>query len=116
VERLHYEGTDAVPRGINVLTEGSTLKRIKEKARKASHAASAISEAMVKTLTDMQPALAAKYDLDNQLVTLAIAHAAVDVAANAASQATGMGSANHIALEDRLHEVVFDAMNELLST
>jgi hypothetical protein len=71
---------------------------------------------MVKTLTDMRPALAAKYGLDDQLVTLAIAQAAVDIAANAASQATGMCSADHVVLEDRLHEVVFDAMNELLST
>jgi hypothetical protein len=92
------------------------LKRNKEKATKANRAASAISEAMVKTLTDMRPAFAAKYDLDDQLVTLAIAQAAVGIAANAASQATGMCSADHVVLEDRLHEVVFDAMNELLST
>jgi hypothetical protein len=91
------------------------LKRNKEKARKAKRAASAISEAMVKTLTDMRPAFAVKYDLDDQLVTLAIAQAAVGIAANAASQATGLGAADHIELEDRLHEVVFDAMNELLS-
>ena len=87
----------------------------KEKARKANRAASAISDAMVKKLTDMRPTFAVQYDLDDQLVTLAIAQAAVGIAADAASQATGMGTEEHIELEDRLHAVVFDAMNELLS-
>ena len=86
----------------------------KEKARKANHAASAMTDVMVKKLTDMRPAFAAKYDLDDQLVTLAIAQAAVGIAAVAASQATGMDADEHIKLEDRLHAVVFDAMNELL--
>ena len=86
----------------------------KEKARKANHAANAISDVMVKKLTDMRPAFAAKYDLDDQLVTLAIAQSAVGIAADAASQATGMGTDEHIELEERLHAVVFDAMNDLL--
>jgi hypothetical protein len=86
-----------------------------EKARKANLAAIAIGNAMSKTLTDMTPSFAAKYDLDEQLVTLAIAQAAVGVAATAASAATGMGDDDVVVLEDRLHEVVFDAMNELLS-
>ena len=86
----------------------------KEKARKANRAASAISDAMVKKLTDMRPTFAVQYDLDDQLVTLAIAQAAVGIAADAASQATGMGTEEHIELEDRLHAVVFDAMNKLL--
>jgi hypothetical protein len=47
---------------------------------------------MAKTLTDMRPSFAADYDLDDQLVTLAIAKAAVGIAADAASQATGMGA------------------------
>src|SRR5215212_1629584 len=68
----------------------------KEKARKANHAASAISNMMNKKLTDMRPDFAAKYDLDDQLVTLAIAQAAVGIAANAASQATGMDTDKHI--------------------
>jgi hypothetical protein len=101
--------------GTNVLTEGSKLETNKEKARKANRAAGAIGDAMVKSLMDMRPVLAAKYDLDDQLVTLAIAQAAVGIAANAASQATGMCDADHVVLEDRLHEVVYDAMNELLS-
>jgi len=87
----------------------------KEKAQKANRAASAISNAMIKKLADMRPKFAAQYDLDDQLVTLAIAQAAVGIAADAASQATGMGTDKHVELEDRLHAVVFDAMNELLS-
>jgi regulator of sigma D len=86
----------------------------KEKARKANRAASAISDVMVEKLTDMRQAFAVRYDLDDQLVTLAIAQAAVGIAADAASQATGMDQDEHIKLEDRLHKVVFDAMNELL--
>ena len=86
----------------------------KEKARKATRAASAISEEMVMKLTNMRPMFAVEYDLDDQLVTLAIAQAAVGIAADAASQATGMGTEEHIELEDRLHAVVFDAMNKLL--
>lgn len=86
-----------------------------EKARMANLAASAIGNAMSKTLSDMTPGFAVQYDLDEQLVTLAIAQAAVGIAATAASEATGMGADDVIVLEDRLHEVVFDAMNELLS-
>jgi hypothetical protein len=63
----------------------------------------------------MRPTFAVQYDLDDQLVTLAIAQAAVGIAADAASQATGMGTEERIELEDRLHAVVFDAMSELLS-
>lgn len=87
----------------------------KEKARKANRAASAISDVIVNKLTDMRPTFAVRYDLDDQLVTLAIAQAAVGIAADAASQATGMGTEEHVELEDRLHAVVFDAMNKLLS-
>src|SRR3954470_12446791 len=87
---------------------------LQEKARKANNAADAISELMVKKLTDMRPNLAIKYELDDQLVTLAIAQAAVGIAANVASGATGMDSDKHIQLQDRLHAVVFDAMNDLL--
>ena len=87
----------------------------KEKARKADRAVSAISHAMAKTLTDMRPSFAADYDLDDQLVTLAIAKAAVGIAADAASQATGMGADKYNELEERLHTVVFDAMTELLN-
>jgi hypothetical protein len=86
----------------------------KEKARKANNAADAISDLMVKKLTYMRPHLAIKYELDDQLVTLAIAQAAVGIAADVASQATGMDSDKHIQLQDRLHAVVFDAMNDLL--
>ena len=87
----------------------------KEKARKANRAASAISDVIVNKLTDMRPTFAVRYDLDDQLVTLAIAQAAVGIAADAASKATGMGTEEHVELEDRLHAVVFDAMNKLLS-
>ena len=86
-----------------------------EKAHKANLAASAIGNAVSKTLSDMTPGFAAQYDLDEQLVTLAIAQAAVGIAATAASEATGMAADDVIVLEDRLHEVVLDAMNELLS-
>ena len=37
------------------------------------------------------------------------------IGATAASEATGMGADDVVVLEDRLHEVVFDAMSELLS-
>lgn len=87
----------------------------KKRARKADLAASAIGDAMVRTLMDMRPSFAVQYDLDDQLVTLAIAKAAVEIAADAASQATGMGTDKYNELEERLHAVVFDAMNELLS-
>ena len=86
-----------------------------EKAQKANRAASAISDAMIKKLADMRPTFAVQYDLDDQLVTLAIAQAAVGIAADVTSQATGMGTDEHAELENRLHAVVFDAMNELLS-
>jgi hypothetical protein len=85
-----------------------------EKAEKADRAADAIGEVIVKTLTDMRPELATEYELDDQLVTLAIAKAAVGIAADATSQATGMGDAASNDLEDRLQAVVFDAMNDLL--
>jgi hypothetical protein len=86
----------------------------KEKAQKADRAASAIGDALVKTLTDLRPDFATEYELDDQLVTLAIAKAAVGIAADATSQATGMGDVASNDLEDRLHAVVFDAMNEML--
>jgi hypothetical protein len=86
----------------------------KEKARKANRAASAISDVIVKKLADMRPGFAVKYDLDDQLMTLAIAQAAVGIAADAASQATGLDADKHIELEERLHTVVFEAMNDLL--
>jgi hypothetical protein len=85
-----------------------------EKAQKANRAACAISDAIVKELVDMRPKFAAQFDLDEQLVTLAIAQAAVGIAADATSQATGMGMDKHVDLENRLHAVVFDVMNELL--
>ena len=62
----------------------------------------------------MRPTFAVQYDLDDQLVTLAIAEAAVGIAADAASQATGMGTDEHIELEGRLAAVVLNAMNKLL--
>jgi hypothetical protein len=85
-----------------------------EKAQKADRAASAIGDALAKTLTEMRSDFAFKYDLDDQLITLAIAKAAVGIAADATSQATGMADAASTNLEDRLQAVVFDAMNVLL--
>ena len=91
------------------------MNQHQEQARKADRAVGAIGHAMAKTLTEMRPSFAVEYDLDDQLVTLAIAKAAVGLAADAASQATGMGTDEYNELEKRLHEVVFDAMNQLLS-
>jgi hypothetical protein len=85
-----------------------------EKALKADRAVGAVGDAMAQTLADLRPTFAVQYDLDDQLVTLAIAKAAVGLAADAASQATGMGIDEQDELEERLHEVVFDAMNKLL--
>jgi hypothetical protein len=56
-----------------------------EQARKANRAVDAIGHEMAKTLTQMRTSVAIEYDLDDQLVTLAIAKAAVGLAANAAS-------------------------------
>jgi hypothetical protein len=84
-------------------------------ARKANRAADAIEVSIVATLLDMQPTFANEFDLDEQLVTLAIAQAAMAIAANAASKATGMEAKECAELKDRLNAVVFDAMNELLS-
>jgi hypothetical protein len=86
-----------------------------EKARKANRAVDAIGHEIARTLMKIRPSVAIDYDLDDQLVTLAIAKAAVGLAANATSHATGMGTDEHNDLQERLHKVVFDAMNELLS-
>jgi regulator of sigma D len=86
-----------------------------EKAQKANRAADAIASSMAQTLLEMRPAFADRFDIDEQLVTLAIAQAAMGVAANAASKATGMLEEERAELNDRLNEVVFDAMNELLT-
>ena len=91
------------------------MNQHKENARKADQAANAIGDAMVKTLTEMRSSVEVRYDLDPQLVTLAIAKAAVGLAADAASQATGMGADEYSELEERLHEVVCDAMHEWAS-
>jgi hypothetical protein len=66
-----------------------------------------------KTLADLRPTFAAAYDLDDQLVTLAIAKAAMGIAAGAASEAIGMGTDECDELEERLYDVVYDAINEL---
>ena len=89
------------------------MERHKEKARKANRAAKAIGNAIEKTLSDMRPTFAAEYELDDQLVTLAIAKAAVGLAADAASEAMGMRMDECDELEDRLYDVVFDAIAEL---
>ena len=83
-----------------------------DKVEQATLAADAIGDAIEKKLTDLRPALAAEYDLDDQLVTLAIAKAAVGIVANATSQAAGMETEKSNELEDRLYEVVYEAMDE----
>ena len=66
----------------------------------------------MKTITDLRPSMAADYELDDQLVTLAIAKASVGVAADAASEAVGMASDECNELEERLHDVITDAISE----
>jgi hypothetical protein len=83
-----------------------------DKVEKATLAADAIGDAIEEKLTDLRATVAAEYDLDDQLVTLAIAKAAVEIVANAASQATGMETEKSNELEDRLYEVVYEAMDE----
>ena len=83
-----------------------------DQVEKATQAADAIGDAIEKKLTDLRPTVAAEYDLDDQMVTLAIAKAAVEIVANAASQATGMETEKSHELEDRLYEVVYEAMDE----
>ncbi len=87
-----------------------------DKARKANRAASAIGQAMTKTLEELRPTMAAAYDLDDQLVTLAIAKASVGVAADAASEAVGMATDECNELEERLHDVISDAISEFNTT
>jgi hypothetical protein len=86
-----------------------------DKAQKASRAAGAIASSMAQTLLEMRPAFAHRFDLDEQLVTLAIAQAAMGVAVSAPSKATGTLEEECAELNERLNEVVFDAMNELLT-
>ena len=86
-----------------------------EKARTANRAADAIASSMEKTLLEMRPAFAHRFNIDDELVSLAIAQAAMGIAASAASKATGMVDEECAELNDRLNEVVFDAMNELLT-
>ena len=83
-----------------------------DKVEKATLAADAIGDAIERKLTDLRPTVAAEYDLDDRMVTLAIAKAAVEIVANAASQATGMETEKSHELEDRLYEVVYEAMDE----
>ena len=92
---------------------GNSVNQQQEKAQKANRAASAIGTAMEKTLADLRPTFAVAYDLDDQLVTLAIAKAAMGIAAGAASAAIGMATDECDELEDRLNDVVYDAINEL---
>ena len=87
-----------------------------DKVEKATQAADAIGDAIEEKLTDLRATVAAEYDLDDQLVTLAIAKAAVEIVANAASQATGMEAEKSNELEDRLYEVVYEAMDETRKT
>jgi regulator of sigma D len=89
------------------------MRKRKEIAQKADRAASAIGDAMVKTLADVRPAIADQYELDDQLLTLAIAKAAMVITADAASQVSGMETEECNELEDRLHEVVLDAMHKV---
>lgn len=82
------------------------------KVEKATLAADAIGDAMDEKLTDLRATVAAEYDLDDQLVTLAIAKAAVEIVASAASEASGMETDKSNKLEERLYEVVYEAMDE----
>jgi len=92
------------------------MEEREEKAEKANQAASALGSAMQKTLADLRPTFAAAYGLDEQLVTLAIAKASVGVAADAASQAMGMATDECDELEERMFDVIFDAITELQVT
>jgi hypothetical protein len=95
-------------------TKGLEVNQHLEKARKANRAADAIAGSMARTLLEMRPTLAHQFQLDEQLVTLAIAQDAMGIAASAAST-TGMVAEECAELKDRLNAVVFDAMNELLT-
>ena len=83
-----------------------------DKVEKATLAADAIGNAIEEKLSDLRATVAAEYDLDDQLVTLAIAKAAVEIVASAASEASGMETEKSHQLEDRLYQVVYDAMHE----
>jgi hypothetical protein len=96
-------------------TKGLVVNQHIEKAGKANRAADAIAGSMAQTLLEMRPIVAHQFNIDEQLVTLAIAQAAMGIAASAASKATGMVAEECAELKDRLNAVVFDAMNELLT-
>jgi hypothetical protein len=87
------------------------MDRRKEKAERANRAASAIGQAITKTLKGLRPQVADAYDLDDQLVKLAIAKASVGVAADAASEAVGLRADECNELEGRLHDVLSEAIS-----
>jgi hypothetical protein len=78
-----------------------------------ANSCAAIGQAITKTLADLRPTFAHEYDLDNQLVTLAIAKASVGVAADAASEAVGIRTDECNELEERLHDVIYEVISEL---
>jgi len=86
-----------------------------EKADKANQAACAIGEALTQTVDDLRSTLITSYELDDQLITLAIAKASVSLAAEATSEIAGMETDECAELEERLYEVIFDAISDLES-
>jgi hypothetical protein len=84
----------------------------REVAQRANRAADAIGDSILGMLEGMRSAIADRFELDERLVSLAIAKAAMGITADAASQATGMVADECDELEDRLHAVVTDAIDE----
>ena len=57
------------------------MNQHRKQARQANRAADAIAGSMAQTLLAMRPTFARQFDIDEQLVTLAIAQAAMGIAA-----------------------------------
>ena len=83
-----------------------------EDARKVNHAAGEIAEALAKTLTDVQSMLQSKYNLDAQLLYLAISRAAATIAATSAAQAAGLTPREAFEMNQKIERTVLDLMYE----
>lgn len=84
-----------------------------DKAENANRAATEIGRVLMQTLDELRANLEVAYDLDGQLVMLAIAKASVGIAIGATAEIADMEDNECDELEVRLYEVIFDALGEL---
>jgi hypothetical protein len=81
-------------------------------ARKVNHAATEIADALATTLTDVRSQLQSKYELDAQLLYLAISKAAATLAATSAAQAAGLTPREALEMNQKIERTVLDVMYE----